>query len=327
MKQLISMPVGKETAHTYPDLISACQQARCDGLEVMWCGDALPPIPRAVSQGYHLAYYPDWLDFWREDWGALERKFGGREVWEDFYGGGDRGQLLRYLSADLDRAELLGVEYVSFRVSDSSIEESFTYQWEHTDEAVIDAAAEILNQVFEGRKTSVLLLVENQWWPGFNFTDPRLTARLLDAIEYPNKGIMLDVGHVMNCNYTLRTEKEGAAFLNEMLDRHGTLCQQIRAVRLHQSLSGRYVREHMGHLPANLPESFYLRYSMGCNHVFQIDQHQPWHHKSIRGVLERIDPGYLVHELRNTCPADLLQRIRVQQRTLGMNTVERQARA
>ena len=318
MKQLISMPVGRQTSQSYPNLSSACKQARCDGLEIMWCGDELPPIPEDIGIGYHLAYYPDWLDFWNEDRDALKRKFGAPEIWEEFYGGKSRDQLLKYFAADLDRAEALHAEYVCFRVSDASIEESFSYQWEHSDEAVIDAAADILNQIFANRKTNMLLLLENQWWPGFSFTNPALTRRLMDAIHYPNKGIMLDTGHIMNCNYMLKTEKEGVAYIQEMLDRHGDLCGMIRAVRLHQSLSGRYVRENMGRIPSNLPENYWLRYSMGCNHVFNIDQHQPWHHKSIRTVLERLQPDYLVHELRNTCPADMLQRIRIQQRTLGI---------
>ena len=157
-------------------------------------------MPQALHVGYHLTFYPDWLDFWRGDRAALTEKFGSEEVWRSFYGGPEgRETLLRLYREDLDRAVTWGARYVVFHVSDVSVEEGFTYHWRHTHEEVIDAAAEVINLLLGDRAWPFDFLVENQWWPGFTFTEPELTRRLLDGIRAERKGIMLDIGHLMNC--------------------------------------------------------------------------------------------------------------------------------
>ena len=68
-------------------------------------------------------------------------------------------------------------------------------------------------------------LVENQWWPGFTFTEPEETARLLEGIRFAGKGILLDTGHLMNACTELKTEAEGADYIRRMLNRHGSLAK------------------------------------------------------------------------------------------------------
>ena len=321
MKQLLSMPLGPDTHKVYPDLKAACEEAGCDGLEMMWSGLDIPEdVPEEVRVGYHLAYYPTWMDFWTGNRVGLLREFGSEEVWIGYYGGSRPERLIQYFREDLDRAEALDARYVVFHVAEVTLAEHYTYQWRHSHEEVIDMAAELLNQVLRGRNTDLLLLVENQWLPGFTFTDPGLTHRMLDAIEYPNKGIMLDIGHLMNCNPVLKTEEEGAAYVQNMLDIHGELCRYIRGIHLHQSLSGDYVRVHAGPgcIPPDWPENYYDRLSGAYGHLYQIDRHQPWHSETIRPVLERIAPEYVTHELRNSGPTDYLEKIRTQQAAAGL---------
>ena len=320
MKQLLSIPLSSRTPLDYPDLEAACRRAGCDGIEGMWCGEALPFVPESVRCGYHLAYFPEWLSFWREDREALRREFGTDQTWQGFYGGDRRERLLDYYEQDMRRAAALDAEYMVFHVADVSTCEHFTYQWRRSHEEVIDAAAEVLNLVLPKVRPTATLLVENQWLPGFTFTEPRLTARLLDAIHWSNKGIMLDIGHLMNCNPDLITEAEGAKYVQRMLDAHGSLCEYIKGIHLHQSLSGSYVAQHVGpdKLPKDWPEDYYLRYSRACRHVMELDQHRPWHSTAIRRVLERLEPAYIVHELRNSSPREYLQLIHTQQSAAGL---------
>ena len=251
MDTLMSLPMTASVLTEYGDLEEACRSCGCDGLEVVWGGEELPcTVPQALHVGYHLTFYPDWLDFWRGDRDALTEKFGSEEVWRSFYGGPEgRETLLRLYREDLDRAVTWGARYVVFHVSDVSVEEGFTYHWRHTHEEVIDAAAEVINLLLGDRAWPFDFLVENQWWPGFTFTEPELTRRLLDGIRAERKGIMLDIGHLMNCDTSLRTLEEGADYVHRMLDRHGGLCRYIRGIHLHCSLSGEYVRAHTGFLP------------------------------------------------------------------------------
>ena len=123
MVQLMSMPLGRRSLIEYPDLSAACRAVGCDGVEGIWCGEEFPEkVPPSLCIGYHLTFYPDWLDFWREDRRALRRKFGGDAVWREFFGGDCRESLLAYYKADLRRAISLGARYVVFHVSDVSDE-------------------------------------------------------------------------------------------------------------------------------------------------------------------------------------------------------------
>lgn len=302
--------------HGWFELRDEIKALGCDGLEGIWSGEDFPAdMPKDLMIGYHLMFYSDWLDFYQENRTALVQKFGSLEAARSFYGGMGPETLLDQYRVDLARAKDLGAKYVVFHVSDVSIEESYTYRWQHTDEEVIDASVEIINTLLGEQEYTFDFLVENQWWPGFTFTEPDKTARLLDGIVYPRKGIMLDTGHLMNVNTALRTQAQGAAFIHDMLDRHGNLAGTIRGVHLHQSLSGTYVEQNMGTLPLDLPQNYLERFSVNYSHILRIDQHLPWTDPAIIPVLDRIAPEYVTHELN---AADRVRRTLVvrQQRDL-----------
>jgi len=323
MKKLISMAAITEVIDQCggPDgLRETCRTLGCDGYELIWGGEPIPAdLPADLTYGYHLTFYPDWLDFWRGDQDMLVRKYGNRKIWEEFYGGKEGPDtLMEIYRADLERAAALKVPYVVFHVSDISIEEGYTYRWFHTNEEVIDASVSILNDLLSGRDWPFKLLVENQWWPGFTFTDPRETARLIEGIRYGNKGIMLDTGHLMNCNTALRTQKGAAKYIHKMLDRHGELSKLVRGMHLHYSLSGRYVRSHTGFLPDGLPpvEESGSRFGYSYSHILKVDRHQPWTDPAVRDVVARIDPDYLVHELSADTWEKRRKVVGIQQNTL-----------
>lgn len=69
-------------------------------------GKPLPAdVPEGLVIGYHLTFYPDRLDFYREDTKGLERKFGSLDAVRQFYGGFGRECLLAKYREDLSRAE------------------------------------------------------------------------------------------------------------------------------------------------------------------------------------------------------------------------------
>lgn len=320
MTETISFPAYDGSLAEYggpQGLLSACRTLGCDGIEALWGGDdTMDALPDGFAPGYHLIFYPDWVDFWRGDENALLRKFGSREAYQSFYGGPDREALLARYRADLGRAARLGARYAVFHVSDVSIEEGYTYRWEHSDQEVLDAALALINHLLDGTDYPFALLVENQWWPGFTFTDPAKTAYLLEGIHHPNKGILLDTGHLMNCNTALLTEAEGVAYLHQMLDAHGVLSQQIRGIHLHQSLSGPYVKAHAGHLPTHMPADYLERFGESYRHILHIDRHLPWTDPGIAGVIRRIGPEFLTHELSCKDRAQRARAVAAQRETL-----------
>jgi len=302
VRQMLNLPLYAGSMEGYSDwkeLGAELEKYGCDGIEGIWGGEDIPEdFPSETVIGYHLIFYPDWLDFYRERNDVLIRKFGNPEMVKMFFGGFEKDVLIGQYRADLQRAKKLGASYVVFHVSDVSVEESYTYQWLHSNGEVIEASVELINTILEGEDWPFAFLVENQWWPGFTFTEPAETRMLLDGIRYKNKGILLDTGHLMNTCPQLRTQSEGAAYIHTMLDRHGELTEWIRGVHLHHSLSGEYVLSYTGKdcLPV-LPEDYMERYGVNYGHILKIDQHLPWTDSSVRSVIERIQPEYLTHEL------------------------------
>ena len=322
MKELLSFPVYRGCFDPWGGaeaLRRRCAALGCAGVEPIW-GDDSPTdaLPAGLAAGYHLTFWPDWLDLWLGDRAALDAKFGGRAVWTAYYGGDDRESLLRAWRADLDRALALGAPYAVFHVADASIEEQFLYRYRHSDEEVADAAAQALNLLLKGERRPFALLLENQWWPGLRFTDPRLTARLLDRVQWPDTGLMLDTGHLLCTDPSLRTQAEGADYILRQLRAHGSLAKAVRGLHLHQSLSGDYVRAHTGALPPDLAEDYLARYAQNYAHVLQIDRHQPWTDPAVRAVVEAAAPQWLVHELTGPTPEAREAAVRAQRRALGL---------
>lgn len=323
MTELISFPLCKEALGEYEnsqELTDSCRRLGCHGIEAIWGGEEdleeLSPLPGDMVMGYHITFYPDWLDFWQGNERALLHKFGSKEAYRSFYGGVDRESLIEKYRADIQRAVALQAKYVVFHVSNVSISEGYTYQWAYSDRAVLDGAIELINLLFEGKDYPFALLVENQWWPGFTFTKPCETAYLLAGIRYPDKGIMLDIGHLMNTNTDLETETEAIAYIHEILDRHGSLNRYIRGVHLHQSLSGSYVKANTGQHPPHVATDYVTRFNESYRHILKIDHHHPWTDSTIAHIIDRIKPEFLTHELSCKNRSERENAVALQRKTL-----------
>ena len=320
MLELLSFPVFQGCLAPWggaAGLARACANLGCAGIEPVW-GDDSPAglLPRGLAVGYHLTFWPDWLDFWQGDEAALARRFGSLDAARAFYGGRGPEALIAAWQADLRRALDLGARYAVFHVADATIEEMFLYSFRRRDEEVADAAADALNAVLAGVTRPFTLLLENQWWPGLTLRRPEIAARLLERVRWPDVGFMLDTGHLLCTNPDLRTEAEGAAFLLRVLDGLGPLAARVRGLHLHCSLSGAYVRAHTGMLPPDLPDDYLGRYARNYAHVLQIDRHQPWTDGAVSAVVARVAPDWLVHELPGPDPAARMAAVRTQRAAL-----------
>lgn len=295
-----------------------CLMDGFDGVELMYLGeDQRQLILKEQVIGLHMSYFPYWLDLWRGDMEAVEREFGDAQTWERYYGGKDRSAVLDRFKADLRKAHEYEAEYVVFHVSDCSCYESFTLEFGHSDEEVIDAACELLNELFREEDGSLMLLVENLWQPGLTFTRPEMTKRLMDGIDYINKGIMLDTGHLLHTDHTLRTQEEGVAYIHALLDAHGPLCQWIKGVHLNQSLTGEYC-ERIRKDPPKLGDTFEQRHCQMFSHAFAVDQHLPFTCKGIGDLISRISPEYLTFEFITESKLQHQQYLQAQKEALSL---------
>lgn len=267
-----------------------------DGVELMYFDkDTKQIIPKEKVCGLHMHFFPFWVDFWNGNEKALLKEFDSKENWEACYGGSEREAMIRRFKKDLEHAHRYGAEYVVFHISEASIEESFTWQYSHSDEEVIDAVAELLNELFKEEDGTIALLMENLWQPGLTFTRPETTKRLMEKVQYPNKGIMLDTGHLLHMNTKLRTQEEGVTYIQQMLDLHGDLCKYIRGMHLNQSLTGPYCEETKKN-PPKMGATYAERYNQMFFHAYSVDKHEPFTCAGVKELVERIAPEYLTFE-------------------------------
>ena len=267
-----------------------------DGVELMYFReDEKKIIGKDKVVGLHMHFFPFWLDLWKGNEERLLNEFDTRENFERYYGGDSRDAILSRYREDLKIAHQYDVEYVVFHVSEASIEESFTWNYYYSDEEVVDATAELLNELFKNEDGKIALLLENLWQPGLKFTDPSITKRMLDQIVYPNKGIMLDTGHLLHTNTKIRTQEEGVAYINELLDKHGELVKYIRGMHLNQSLTGEYCEDTKKN-PPPMADTYWERYTQMFYHAYAVDKHEPFTAKGVKELINRIAPEYVTFE-------------------------------
>ena len=324
MKHLTNFPLFNGCLQQYGDmdgLERTIADAGIDGLEVIWdhmpYTDELPHEGMAV--GHHLMFWSNWVDFWRGDEAALMAEFGDGQLVKDYYHGETQQDLVDQYRADLQRAIDYGSEYVVFHVSEVSLRECFTYDFRFTDEEVVDAACELINRILDGTRFTGAFLMENQWWPGLTFTRPEITRRLLDGVSYPNKGIMLDTGHLMSTNTSLRTQREAADYVRQMYDEHGDMGEYVRGLHLHKSLSGEYVEGEGYRIPDDLTGGYWDQYARCYKHVLQIDRHEPWDDPVVGPLVNHLAPEWVNHELAAWPREPHFAALRTQLAALGMN--------
>ena len=320
MKHVINTVSENEWLKEYKDradmesFIKAC---KCDGVEVIRGGEDNTGIycPENVV-GVHLYFYPNWLDFWNMDLESLERHFGSRDIWESYYRATNREEFLKPYQEDMDYAEAMGAEYAVFHINDVSNEEILNYEWEHTNKQVITAAAEIINALTKGKNYHFKLLLENLFTPGMTLLDSKETELMLSLVEYENKGIVMDTGHLMCAPQNITEEEQGIDFVLQTVKNHGELAHYIKALHLHKSTTGDFV--------ANLkkqtiiPEKdFYDRWTQSYNVILQIDRHQSLTSPRAAEILELVQPEFVCHEISAKNRTEKFEKMLIQMKAIG----------
>ena len=299
------------------DAADYLRKMELDGLELMHCQGGDPSFfPREIICGMHLRNWNDWVDLWQENWEPLREEYGSLKQAEKVYGRLDRNSIIRPLERQLSMAASLGGSYGVFHVCDVKTTELYSYQFLHTDEQVVDAAAELINTLLDGKDYPFEFLMENLWWPGLTMTRPEITERLLAQIHFPRKGIMLDTGHLMHTNLNLTSQEEAAMYLTRQIKKHGALSSYIRGIHLNQSITGAYVRELLKNRE-RMPGEYEKRQEDCYLHVFQIDAHLPFTGAGVREVVETLQPEYLTFEFITSSREEQEEKLRLQWKALG----------
>lgn len=295
MKELLNYYPLKEydaeLEKSYGSLARYLEDSKLDGVELF--------LPRELHQnlieetiGIHLPYLPFWLDLWYGNERRLEEQFADEAERQQYLRGADsRDTWCEAVRSSLVRAVRYEPEYLVWHVSEANREEIFTRTFYYTDENVLDATVELFRAVGDVIPPHIKILFENLWWPGLRLTAPQLVGQFLDKIGRDNIGIMLDTGHLLNTNTSLRSEREGAEYILQTVDKLGEVGGYIHGMHLQCSLSGEYVEHH----PCIRPQGLSLEEELA--HIMRIDHHRPFRTDAMKRVIERIEPTWLVHEL------------------------------
>ena len=294
-----------QTGKTLPEF---ARSLGLDGIEHLVYGKELPePDYKESSVGVHLAYWPYWLGFWRQDTARLKRQFSTPAELENCYWGArTREEWLAAVAQNLRVAAELEPAYMVWHVSEADVQEVYTFAFQYSDREVLDAAAAVFNRVSGVIPPQVTVLFENLWWPGLRLTNPEDVRYFFERIERKNVGIMLDTGHLMNTNPDLQTEAEAADYVCRVVDNLGEMASYIQGVHLSCSLSGAYQKSFdRTYLPGTTFGELY-------KHIVRIDQHQPFRTRAARQILDFVQPKFVNHEMIYSSVAELEEKLKVQ---------------
>lgn len=300
------------------DMESFISSCLCDGAEVLRGGDDDTGIycPGNVI-GCHLYFSPDFLDFRRQDEKALLTHFKSREEYEGYYRATNPEEQMLHYRDDMDYAEKMGAEYVVMHVNDVSNEEILTWKWLHSNEEVIRGMAELTNECIRGRNYHFKLLFENLFTPGMTLLDPGETELMLSLTDYENKGILMDTGHLMCASGTVDTEDEGIDLVLDTVRKHGELAGYIRALHLHKSTTGQYIRQHMLRNDLVPEDDFYDRFNQTYSLILNMDTHSPFESPRVREILDAVEPEWVCHEISARDRNEKKERVLTQMKALG----------
>ncbi|GCD08444.1 TIM barrel protein [Clostridium tagluense] len=298
------------------EITNLLEKHNMDGVELlnslMWDENI---IPSSIVRGVHLKYYPTWLDFWNNKKSELLRQFGSHEEIKNYFGGTTRQCIIDNYRKEIQQADKIGAEYVVFHVAHVQVEHAYTYDFTYTDEEIIDATSELINEVFKGLNTNIKLLFENLWLPGLTFLNKDMLLRLLKKVNYSNKGFMLDTAHLMNTNFALTNEKEGIQYILDTVNNLGELKKFIKGIHLNCSMSGEYVKEQIqANRKCKLP--FNEMKENALFHIMKIDMHKPFSDTNVKRIIDFIDPEYVIYEFITRSLEELEEYITIQNKAL-----------
>lgn len=283
------------------------EKHQMDGIELGLTIDYdITKIKEGVVRGVHLSFYPMWLDFWRGDIAKVEGLLGGHQAMLDYYGGATKEAMIESYKKQYARAKALGAKYMVFHVSHICIEDSFTWQFDYTDEEIIDATIELVNEVFPADEEGPMLLFENLWWPGLTYLDKQVTKKLLEGVRYSQKGLLMDISHLILTNLKIGNEKACYTYVKEVVQNLGELKEFIYGVHLNKTLPKHYMQQDRSYLVDRYREAKTPQLKMRVlkQHIQKLDPHQPFDHEIAKQIVDYINPEFCVYE---TNPADIYE--------------------
>ena len=315
MKILLSFIDGPNADLEYSsndELEIFMNNSNLDGLEIVRCGGSEVVKSEKVI-GVHLPFFNFWIDYYKGDEKRVIEEFGDLKTAKKFYQY-EPEDLYKYFLPDLEYANS-NSEYAVFHVADIRNVDYLAQDYHYSDIEVIESSIKLVNKILENSNFDKLLLFENLYFPGLQFNDVSLAKHLLESINHDKVGFMLDIGHLMNTNESIKTEDEGWKYIDRIMDKFESLKEYFKGIHLHTSLGGEF-RQMYKNNPPKLSEDFYKRFEEIYHYVSEIDQHNIVKSSLANKVIEKISPEYLVLEFSSTNRNDKEEKLYEQMKIL-----------
>lgn len=295
------------------------QDHHMEGIE-LGLSDAydISKIPEGIVEGVHLKFYPMWLDFWRGNLEKVENILGGQEEVMAYYGGLSPEALVDAYKAQYQKAKALKAKYMVFHVCDCPPKSAFTWQFDYSDEEVMKATAELVNRAFPQEEDGPMLLFENLWWPGLTYLNKALTINFLEEINYPSKGYVVDLSHLILTNNTIDNEDKCCNYIKKVIENLGEARKDIKVVHINKTLPKYYMRQNHSYKLEKYEKGRTKQQKMSIlrEHIQKLDPHMPFDHECIKDILAYIAPEFGVYETNPTTRHELAYFIKIQNKYL-----------
>ncbi|MBN2797159.1 MAG: TIM barrel protein [Clostridia bacterium] len=267
-----------------------------DGIELLLHGNYdVSTIPKDLIKGVHLSYFPIWMDFYRNN-EIYKEDYPTEESLVDAFGSVSKESIVERFKKDYEVSKALEAEYMVFHVGHVRLKDAFTFDYDYTDEEVLEATAQLVNESFD-ENSNVCLLFENLWWPGLTLNNPELIEKFMNKINYENKGIMLDLSHLMIRGGNLSLHEQ-VDYILKVLHGLGDQLKWIRGIHINRTDIGTYMDESHETLYYSLEQlEKTKKWQTIYEHISRMDQHLPFKSYRLKEILDLINPKYLMIEV------------------------------
>ncbi|ONI40407.1 hypothetical protein AN639_12780 [Candidatus Epulonipiscium fishelsonii] len=246
-----------------------------NGIEIgLYPEYSLQNIPKNIVEGMHLSFYPEWLEL-------------------------DQEPIIASYKLQYQKAKQLKSKYMVFHVSHVKPTDTFTWKFDYTDEVVVDATIDLLNNIFPEDEDGPMLLFENLWWPGLTFLNKTICQKLLDKVKYKNKGFVLDISHLILMNKNIDNEAKAYTFIKKVMNDLKELKSYFKVIHINKTLPKHYMSQNHSFKLENYKSAKddFTRKKILLNHIKKLDPHVPFDSPLIKDIIKLVDPEFCVYEV------------------------------
>lgn len=289
-----------------------------DGIELLKTDEInLKTTSKEILIGRHLFFYPLWMDFYNRNDEELLKQFGDWKTVMEYYDARDNDEFVENLRNELIDAQKYDFKYVVMHASHMNLTETFTQKYKYNSLEITEAFIKNLNIAMEGLNLDFDILIENNWYPGFNFLEKGIIKYYIENVKSERIGFMLDTAHLVHTGRNIDKPEKATEYILKVLEDIKEYTNFIKGIHLNLSISNEYLENYDRNIEFDKDSNFYDRLNIAAKHILNFDRHEIYNDKSVQKIIKKINPKYLTYEFSFKDRKELEDKIRRQNQILG----------